>query len=352
MRRYGVTAALMALLLLAAGCGGGGEATETGGGGETEAGGGTEAAEGDAEVAEDLGTVRIAVGAAQSIEFAAASIGQELGVWEERGLEVQNIEVSGGGEVARLMAAGEADVGLTGGPGAITPIVKGYEGQLVAATSLDFVGMVVAVAADGEIQEIPDLEGDTIGFTSHGSLTDFAARKIAESQGWELGQDIQTAAIGGIQELMAALQAGSIDAFTWSPEAAYALEDRGEARIIGDLGDIVGPNVFEAMYASNELIEERPDALTAYMEGYFEAVQWMKDNQEDAIAFMVENWELSEYAVTQSYDISIDNLSTTGEIPEENLQGVAEAVLELDDEVAETPAIEDFFTDEFVPVGG
>lgn len=340
--------ALLAVLLLAVACGGGGDAADTDSGTDTGAAGddtSTEQAGG-----EDLGTVRVAVGALQSIEFAAADLGKELGVWEDRGLTVEHISVSGGGEVARALAAGEADIGLTGGPGAVTPIIKGLEAELVAATSLDFVGMVIAVSADGDIQDTSDLEGKTIGFTSHGSLTDFASRKIAESEGWTMGEEVQGAAIGGITELMAALQQGSIDAFTWSPEAAYQLEEQGEARIIGNLAEIVGPNVYEAMYATNDLINNRTDALEAYMAGYFETVQYMKDNKDEAIAWMSEQWDLSEYAVTQTYEISADNLSTTGEIPEENLQGLAESLPEIDEEITEAPSPDEFWNPSFVPV--
>ncbi len=358
MRRRAWVAVVAALLAVA--CGGeegatGGSASEPGAseasepeaGGESESGA-TEAASGGA--AADLGTVRVAVGAAQSIEFAAAQLGVELGVWEERGLEVENISVSGGGEVARTMAAGEADIGLTGGPGAVTPIVKGLEASLVAATSLDYVGLVIAVGADSDIQEVADLEGATMGFTSFGSLTDFATRKIAESQGWTIGEELQAAPIGGITELMAALQQGSIDAFTWSPEAVYELEGQGEARIIGDLGEIVGDNVFEAAYATDELINDRPEALEAYLSGYFEAVQYMKDNEEEAIQYMVDTFGLSEYAIMNTYEISIDNLSTTGEIPEANLQGLAESLPQLDEEITEAPPVEEFWDPSFVPV--
>lgn len=306
-------------------------------------------AEAPAEVP-DLGTLSVAVGAAQSIDFAPAELGLKLGVWERRGLTVENVWVRGGGEVARTMAANEAAIGITTGPAVVAPILKGLPSKLVAAGSLGWTGFVIIVGADSDIQTIADLEGKTIGFSRPGSTTDYVAEKIAASQGWVMGEDVSKASIGGLSEMVAALKSGSIDAFTWSPEPGYLLEEQGEARIIGNMGELIGANVFVSFSAANELVEKSPDVVRAYLEGWFETVQWMKDNPDEAIAWMSETWEMTPYAISKAFEASIANLSVTGEIPDENLIGLARTVAELDEDIDTPPSPDVFFDDQFLPV--
>lgn len=302
------------------------------------------------EQGSNLGEVTVAVGAAQSIDFAAAELGLELGVWKKRGLTVNNVFVRGGGEVARTVASGDAQIGMTTGPAAVAPIIKGLPARLVAATSLDWVGFVIIVAANSEIQTIADLKGKTIGFTRPGSTTDYVADQIAASQGWMMGEDISKASIGGLQEMVAALNSGAIDAFTWTAEPAYTLEEQGEARVIGDMGDIIGPNVFVSAYATIDLIDNQPEIVQAFLEGWMETQRWMKENPDEAIDWMANKWEMSKTAIAKAFETAGPNLSTTGEIPEANLAGLAKTVAELDEEIPSPPAPDEFFDPRFLPV--
>lgn len=298
----------------------------------------------------DLGTLSVAVGAAQSIDFAPAELGLKLGVWERRGLTVENVWVRGGGEVARTMAANEASIGITTGPAVVAPILKGLPSKLVAAGSLGWTGFVIIVGADSDIQTVADLKGKTIGFSRPGSTTDYVAEKIAASQGWVMGEDVSKASIGGLSEMVAALTSGSIAAFTWTPEPAYLLEEQNEARIIGNMGDVIGANVFVSFSAADELISARPEVVQAYLEGWFETVQWMKDNPDEAITWMSDTWEMTSYAISKAFEAGVANLSVTGEIPDENLAGLAKTVADLDEEITTPPSPADYFDGQFLPV--
>lgn len=298
----------------------------------------------------DLGEITVAVGASQSIDFAPAELAIELGMWEKRGLTVNNVFVRGGGEVARLIAAEEAQIGITTGPSTVSPIVKGLPSRIVAAASLDWVGFVIIVGADSDIQTLADLEGKTIGFSRPGSTTDYVAEKVAAAQGWTMNVDVFKASVGGLPEMMAALQQGSIDAFSWTPEPAYALEEEGQAKVIGNMGDIIGANVFMAIQAGTDLIENNPEVVQAYLEGWMETVQWMNDNPEEAITWMSESWEMSEAAIAKAFEVAIANMSLDGVIPEANLAGLAQTVAELDEDIETPPAAADFYDPRFVPV--
>jgi ABC-type nitrate/sulfonate/bicarbonate transport system substrate-binding protein len=301
------------------------------------------------DVPDDLGTVVVVNGIAQTFEFMPQQLGHELGVWEARGLEVDDILVGGGGQVGQTMAADEADIGLTTAASALAPILGGHDAPIIGEVGREFTLMVMCVGDDFDGDGPSDMENTTVGITSPGSGTDFLAESLAENQGWEMGVDIDKAPIGGLSEQVAALQQGTIDGFIWTAEACFALEEQDEGRVLFSFGDIVQDNVFEVIVAQRTVIEERPEAVQAYLEGWYEATQWMKDNRDETIEWLVENWELSETVAANTYDLDIDNLSTDGTIPERNLQGVAEGLVTVG-QVDEAPEVDLFWDDRFVPV--
>jgi ABC-type nitrate/sulfonate/bicarbonate transport system substrate-binding protein len=326
-------APLVALALATTGCGGS-EADE----GDTQAG--TEG--------RDLGSVSVAIGTAQTFEFLPAEFGLELGVWESRGLDVTNVSVQGSGQVSQAMAAGQADLGLTAGASGVDAILSGVESRIVGLIGQDFNMMVLVVPQDSEIQDIGDLRGKVVGVTSAGSLTDYLVRVIAEDQGWP-ETDIQRAAIGGLNEQMAGLESGATDAFVWSAEAGFSLEEQNKGRVLLSFGELVKDNVFEDIMATTAVIEEREDAVRAYLEGWYETVQYMVDHRDETIAYMVKTFEISETVAAKTYDLDIENLSTDGTIPQRNLEGLAQSLVSMG--IAdEAPAVETFWDDRFVPV--
>lgn len=301
----------------------------------------------DGARAADLGTVKVVVGS-KSIEFIAADLGLKLGVWKKRGLDVENAYVSGGGQVAQTLAAGAGDIGMTGGPNAAAAIVKGLDARIVAATAYSFVGGLLVVRKDSPVKTVADLKGKTFGISSPGSLTDFMATQVAASQGWKPGTDYKKAPVGGLDQLTAALQAGAIDAFAWSAEPAFLLQEKGQGRVLTNIGEYVGPNLFEVILANTSAIKQKRDALKAYLDGYFETVRYMHAHPQETQQFMSENMGFSSYVVKSTYDLEIANLSRDGTANKEHLDGVSKLLIKD----GKTPPVSSWWDPQFVPAGG
>ncbi|MEQ4304668.1 ABC transporter substrate-binding protein [Plantactinospora sp. B6F1] len=302
----------------------------------------------DADSGDGLGTVKVAVGIRQTFEFLPAEYGKELGVWRKRGLEVENVYVQGSGQVSQAMASGQAELGLTAGASGVDAILSGVPSKIVGLIGKDFKMMLVVVPKDSPITDINGLRGKTIGVSAAGSLTDYLAKNIALHQGWP-ESDIKRANIGGLNEQLAALESGATDAFVWSAEAGFALEEQGKGRVLFDFGEVVKDNVFEIIVAGDSAISDREDAMRAYLEGWYETVNHMKANRDETIAFMVKTFEVTEGVASKTYDHDMANLSLDGTIPELNLNGLATSVVEqgITDK---KPAVETFWDDRFVPV--
>jgi ABC-type nitrate/sulfonate/bicarbonate transport system substrate-binding protein len=330
--RSALTAALLVFPLLAA-CGGDSEEPEASGGG----GGGAE---------EPLSIT--VVNGITSFEFMAADMAEEIGVWEDLNLDVEYIRGSGGGgQVTTTMTAGQADLGLHGGGAAAISMAEGMPAKIVAVTAPSFSGMVCVVHEESDIQSFADLEGKTMGISSAGSLTDLVSRMIAKSNGWELGTDFHQATIGDLSQLTAALQEGVVDIICWSAEPALTLVERGQGRILGDAGEIVGPNIFEAIEATDVAIETKPEAIERYLQGYFTAVQYMKDNPDETIEFLAEYASVSEDVARQVYEMEMPNQSLDGTATDEMLEGLIATAADLSGKPVE---VEQVWDDQFVPV--
>ncbi len=306
------------------------------------------AAPADAAAAE-LGKLRVVIGTAKTFSFLPGEMGKQLGVWSKRGLEVETVYVRGSGQVAQTLAAGQADVALTAGASGLAPILKGLEAKFVGEISRDFRTMVLVVPKAWSGRAAADLRGKAIGITSHGSLTDWLVDQLAAREGWAVGRDVRKAVAGGLSEQLAALKTGATDAFVWSAEAGFELEEKGEGRVLLDFGAIVGKNVFEVLSARDEVVAKRPDAVRAYLEGFYETIRYMKANKDATIRFTMKAFDLSESTARKTYELDIDNLSPDGLIPEANLGGLAESavVMKL---TAEKPPVSRFYDGRFVPV--
>jgi ABC-type nitrate/sulfonate/bicarbonate transport system substrate-binding protein len=286
------------------------------------------------------------ISAANSFEFLPAEYGIELGVWEKRGLDVKNTYVSGG-QFGQSMASGQFEVGL-GGAASAAVIVGSVDAPIVAGISHDYTMMVLVTSNDSGISDVSDLEGKTIGITSVGSVTDSLVTVLRQEEGWD-ESELQAAPVGGFDQQMAALKSGATDAFIWTAEAGYQLEEEGEGTIVMDFGSLVPDNVFEAISAPRSAIDDEPDKVQKYLEGYFETIQYMKEHRAETVEFMMSQFKMSRYVAEHTYDLDIENLSTTGEIPEKNVEGIAEFGVETGI-LESAPEPDAYYDEQFVPV--
>jgi NitT/TauT family transport system substrate-binding protein len=314
--RFRVTATVFSTLLLFAlvtACGGGG----SGGSGTT-----SPAAAGSSGSSSPQSIT--VVNGISSFEFIAADMAEKQGIWDKLNLKVNYIHGSGGGgQVTTTLTAKQADVGLHGGGAAAVSIAKGMPAKIVAVTAKSFAGMVCVVQKTSNIHSFQDLKGKTMGISSAGSLTDLVARKIAAKNGWKLGSEFKEATIGDLSQLTAALQQGIVDVICWSTEPALTLVEKGQGRILGNAGDIVGPNIYEAVIATDDAIANKPEAVRRYLQGYFMAVKYMKSHEAETVKLIQQEENVSESVAQQTFKTSIDNESVEGTATDEMLTGLA-----------------------------
>jgi ABC-type nitrate/sulfonate/bicarbonate transport system substrate-binding protein len=272
----------------------------------------------------DLGTIRIVLSEGKSVPFIAADAGNLLGAWEGTGLEVEIIAASSS-TVGPTMAAGEADISLQAGNKAAADILAGLDASLTAAAVLPWDQFMIASDETGAKKAEDLKKGTKFGISGFGSAGHFATLKVADSLDWAEG-DYEVIQMGSLDNMLAGLETNTIDAFIWSLEPALTAEKEGFGTILGSVAPLVGPAVFEAFSVRNDVADERPEAVKAFFEGYFKAVEELQSEPEKAIDIIANEWGNEQFVAERSTEEIIPLLSTDGAIPDENLHGLADAV--------------------------
>ncbi|MER7006931.1 ABC transporter substrate-binding protein [Dactylosporangium sp. NPDC000555] len=285
-----------------AGCGGG------------EAGGES----GDAET----GRIRVVTSVSKSFPFVVVQAGKRLGTWEGTGLDVQVIEGTTP-TIGQIMAGGQADIALAG---ATTEVANAYSGLpvTVVASNLNYWDQRVIVRAGGATS-VEALKGGNFGITGAGSPGHYSIEKMAERLGWSKN-DYKLTSLGNIQALQAALASGSIDAFTWSSDKAFTLEQSGEGRILAPASEYVGDNVLQSFAVMDSFLKAKPKLVQKFFESYFATVQKIQAQPQLFIDVMVQDWKLDPAVADRLAKETLPKLSIDGVISQAELKGLADSV--------------------------
>lgn len=307
---------LTVLAMIAAACGGGGdgETTSSGDGGDAGDAGQTEEAAAEGE------PLRVVVSEKYGLPMVGADAGVQLGIFEEMGLNVEVVESQ---DAVPSLASGDIDVGISSPNRFIGGIEEGLEATIVGPT-VDEWAQFIIVRDDHPAQTLEELDGGKIGISSFGSAGHYASEKVAELQEWGEG-DYEIVTLGDLDAIQAALRNGTIDAFMWSAGPAFSLEAEGEARILGSVADVIGPNPIDVITVRNEVLEQRPDDVRAFCEGFYQAQEQFKNDQALAEDIYINEWDFDPEVTPAILEAGLPILSTSDELSDEMLANMAEA---------------------------
>ena len=304
----GVAALLVALSV--SGCAAGGSTAEE-----------TAAPDEASETALETTKVRVATSVSNSFPFIVVQAGQQLGTWEDSGLEVEVVEGTTP-TIGQIMAGGQADIALAAATTEAASRQSGVE-MTIVASNLSYWDQRI-IARPG-VTDIAELEGGNFGVTGAGSPGDYSVAKLAEDEGWKEGEYTVTS-LGNLQALVAALTAGSIDAFAWSSQAAFQMEESGEGVIIADGADFVGDNVLQSFAVMDQFAAENPNTVKAFFEAYFKTVEKIQADPQLFIDVLVDEWNVEQSVAERLAEESLPELSADGAITKAELEGIRDAV--------------------------
>ena len=153
-------------------------------------------------------------------QFMTFPLAHKRGFLKEEGIEAEIIRVTGGAGSAAL-SSGDLDYG-TGM--AVGGAMTGLPVKVVAC----FVpAPVLALVARPEVKSIHELRGKTVGISTFGGVSIFAARVMAKHFGLDPDKDMKFVAVGAVEARFIRLTQGLIDAAILAPPLDSEAKKRG-----------------------------------------------------------------------------------------------------------------------------
>jgi NitT/TauT family transport system substrate-binding protein len=193
------------------------------------------------------------------------------------GIDVQVIYISGGARLTQTLVSGDVDMAITGGA-----VVNG----ILSGADLVYIAMGVptygfSVYARPEIKDISDLRGKTIGVMTKGASSDHAATALIRQQRMRPGEDVKFLYLGGVREVLAALDKGIIPAGVISSPTTLVARRLGYKELV-NIGTLNLPYVHNAIVTRRALTRQNPELIRSFLKSYVTAIKITQDEPEVA----------------------------------------------------------------------
>ena len=300
-----------------------------------------------ASAAVALDKVRLGKAVPNSFAFGATEVGIEAKVFEKEGIEIEVTSFRGDAQLQQALAAGGVDVGLGSGPG-LGFRAKGAPAIGVAAMYGPPANLALVLPLDTPVKTIGDLKGKRIGVTTTGSLTEWLVRELSRQQGW--GSDgIQILALGQMQARLAAMQRGELDGMVIEAATGYELEEAGKAKNFLLFGDIAKDFYTHVIFATDDMIANRPQLLRRFLRGWFKTIAFMRANKDFVVASEAKTIEVKPSIAAKIYDAQMAGFSSDGAWNPAAIEVIRHSLKELGI-LPVVPEAKTIYNDQFVPV--
>ena len=291
--------------------------------------------------------LRVGKAVAFAWTFTPLDIGIQTGIFAKHGLEIEASDATGDAKLQQALTADSLDVGIGSGPG-MAFMAKGVPAKAVAAMAGVPRNMAVMVGYNSTAKTVDDLKGRKLGVTTVGSLTDWIGKRINALKGWG-AEGITTVPIGGMPPARAAIKTGQIDGYIGALETGYALEEAKEWRVITTATPFVDDFITHVFFVRDDVIAKRPEAVRAFLKGWFETIAFMKANKDKTVEITSKVLNLSPAVISRAYDEQIPIFSTDGTFDPKAVVALKQSFIEMG-LLKEMPDDKVMFTTQFVPV--
>jgi NitT/TauT family transport system substrate-binding protein len=290
--------------------------------------------------------IRVGKASATTFAFAPLEIGTEKGIWAKYGLAVESIAFGGDARLQQAMVANSIDFSLGSGPG-MGFIAKGVPATTVAAMANEPLAMGLTIGRNSPIKAYEDLKGMTVSVSTGGSLTLWLLREFSRQMGWG-PTGIKSVPLGANTAQVAALKAGQVQGIVSSSSLGYLLEKSGDGRVLVEFGEHVKDFHTHVIFATNEIVARRPDAVRRFLAGWQDVIAFMAANREETIRLVAQVSGLPMDIQTREYDKAMPMMSRDLRFSPKALEALARSLVELEI-LPRTPDMKTLYTEQFLP---
>src|SRR3990170_297002 len=207
--------------------------------------------------------------------------GAQLPLWimsearldQKYGFDLQSIYISGGARLTQTLVAGDIDMATTGGA-VINGILSGAE--------LVYVAIVVptygfSLYARPDVKDVTSLKGKVVGVMTKGASSEHAMVALLRHNKLQAGQDVKFIYLGGVREVLAALERGLVSAGVLSSPTTLAARRLGFKEVI-NIASLNLPYVHNGVVTRRAVTRQQPERIKIFLRGYLAALKAANDD--------------------------------------------------------------------------
>ena len=207
---------------------------------------------------------------------------------QKYGISVQNIFISGAARMNQSMVAGDIDLASIGGAVVNTVLAGG-----------DLVAIAVGVPTYGfslysrtEIKDVSNLQGKLVGIMSKGASSEHAVMALLQRHNLQPGKDVKFIYLGGVREVLAALDRGIVSAGVLSSPTTLAARRLGHKELV-NIATLSLPYIHSGVATRRTFARQQPERIKTYLRAYIAAIKIANEDAETS------KRALSRYLVTK-----------------------------------------------------
>lgn len=206
---------------------------------------------------------------------------------QKYGAPVQNIFISGAGRMTQSMVAGDIELASIGG--AVVNTALGGGDVVAIAVGVPTYGF--SFYAKPEIKDIASLRGKVVGIMSKGASSEHAVISLMERHNLQPGKDVKFIYLGGVREVLAAIDRNIVSAGILSSPTTLAARRMGQKELV-NIATLNVPYMHSGVVARKSWARQQPERIKAYLRAYIAAIKVANEDAETS------KKALSRYLIT------------------------------------------------------
>ncbi|WP_144109790.1 ABC transporter substrate-binding protein [Paraburkholderia sp. BCC1886] len=232
------------------------------------------------------------------------AVALDKGFFKEEKVDVTGFITSeGGGTSIRNAMASEIPYGEVALPAAIAAVKQGVDLTIVHGGVQSLGDLVWVELKNGTINNIKEMKGKTIGYSSPKSTTDIISTIALDRVGL-LGQ-VQRKPVGSSSGMLTSLQQGAIDV-GYMTEPSYSAKKDG-LRIAFRSTDVVPTETQTVGIVRTDYLKAHPDVIRGIIAARRKAVIYMATHRAEAAQILAKEYKMDPAVATSAINDVLDS---------------------------------------------
>jgi NitT/TauT family transport system substrate-binding protein len=209
----------------------------------------------------------------------------QLGYFEDLGIDVEFVATGGSGDAMEQIIAGNADAGNPSAPAFGEAVLVGLDAVNMFTYSSGAIFGIFVPESEG-VTDIAGLKGKNIGISEPGGGEVAFLEAALRAEGIDPITEVQLIPIGdGGPETLAALENGSVDAYSTAYNDIFALQTAG-VNLLDLTPDIYNTFPARGIITTSKVLEEKPEAMENLAKGTAMGIYFCLQNEDACLDMM------------------------------------------------------------------